>query len=67
MSTTEAKPGDGAFQPARRDLAKIALGGLGVFGELRWNELSTNVADTSFDVDLNGIGANVGVILGGGK
>lgn len=47
--------------------AKIALGGLGVFGELRWNELSTNIADTSFDVDLNGVGVNVGVILGGGK
>ena len=27
MSTPESKPGDATFQPARRDLAKIALGG----------------------------------------
>lgn len=45
--------------------AKIALGGLGVFGELRWNELSADIKDTDLNVDLNGVGVNVGVMLGG--
>jgi hypothetical protein len=45
--------------------AKLALGGLGVFGELRWNELSTDISGTSQSVDLNGVGVNVGVMLGG--
>jgi hypothetical protein len=45
--------------------AKLALGGLGVFGELRWNELSADIKDSSRSADLNGVGVNIGVMLGG--
>ena len=45
--------------------AKLALGGLGVFGELRWNELSSDIKGTSQSADLNGVGVNIGVMLGG--
>jgi hypothetical protein len=45
--------------------AKLALGGLGVFGELKWNELSADVSGTSQSANLNGVGVNIGVTLGG--
>jgi hypothetical protein len=42
----------------------ISVGSLGIFGEVKWNKLSTDVENVPKSVDVGGIAVNAGVMFG---